>query len=92
MKTIALDHPQNAVSRLLTPFVSALTPASARRIANFRADDETQKRIAELAEKCSEGTMSVEERLEYEAYVRAIDVISILQSKARTVISKSRKK
>jgi hypothetical protein len=44
-----------------------------------------------LADKCNEGEMSASERREYESYVRAIQMISILQSKARSLLAKNRK-
>jgi hypothetical protein len=63
-----------------------LTPEVARRIVNLRADEATQARLEELAGKCSEGRLSSEEREEYESYVEAIDVVSILQAKARRML------
>jgi hypothetical protein len=83
-ETDVLDH-------LLDSFSACLTPAAARRIAAFRADAVTQARIGELAEKCNEGELTPVERREYEAYVRAIDFISILQAKARAALRKPRK-
>lgn len=68
-----------------------MTPAMARRIANFRADAQTQARVVELADKCSEGDLTPSERREYEASVRAIHLISVLQSKARIALAKHRK-
>ena len=53
-------------------------------LANFQADESLQRRLEELAEKCSEGDLSEEERAEYSGYVRANNFLSILQSKART--------
>jgi hypothetical protein len=80
------------LDRLLEPLARALTPAAARALVNFRADSETQARIAELAEKCNEGQLTVQERQEYEAFVRAIDLVAILQSKARRLLARSRKR
>ena len=40
-----------------------------------------QARIDELADKCTEGELTHEERAEYETYVRAGTFISILQAK-----------
>jgi hypothetical protein len=88
--TIATAEP-NALDHLLETLAKCLTPASARRIAAFRADAATQTRIAELAEKCNEGELSPSERREYEAYVQAIDFISILQAKSRRLLAKHRK-
>lgn len=81
----------DAVDRLLASFSACLTPAAARRIAAFRADAATQARVADLAEKCNEGELTAQERREYDAYVQAIDFISILQAKARGVLKKRRK-
>ena len=53
----------------------------------MRARPEEQARIDELADKASEGSLTAEERAEYEAYIDAIDVISILQAKARAVLA-----
>lgn len=73
------------------PLSERFTPAMARRIADFRTDPATQSRVEELADKCSEGRLTPTERREYEASVRAINIISVLQSKARTVLAKSRR-
>ena len=81
----------DVLDRLLDSLSACLTPAAARRIAAFRADAATQARIGELADKCNEGELTERERHEYEAYVRAIDFISILQAKARVALRKSRK-
>lgn len=63
-----------------------MTPEVARRLVALRADEAVQDRIDHLAEKCSEGELSPEERAEYEAYVRAIDFIATLQAKARKAL------
>jgi len=68
---------------LLDPVGACFTPAVAARIAALRANPETQLRLDELAEKNSEGTITPQEEAEYSAYVEALDVIAILQAKAR---------
>ncbi|HJT78088.1 MAG TPA: hypothetical protein VJ739_12865 [Gemmataceae bacterium] len=80
------------LDRLLDPLTNALTPAAARALVDFRADAATQAHVAELADKCNEGRLSAAEREEYEAYVRAIDLIAVLQSKARRLLAKTRKR
>jgi hypothetical protein len=74
------------LDRLLEPFGRSLTPAVAQELAELRATPEVQARIDELAEKCNEGTLTKEERGEYESYVQAIHLIGILQAKARAVL------
>jgi hypothetical protein len=63
---------------MLDPLSDRLTPAMARRLVEFRADMATQARVDELATKCNEGELTTAERGEYEAYVRAIHLISVL--------------
>ena len=89
-----MDRPSNTavLDRLLDPLADSLTPSAARALANSRADAATPARVAELGDKCNEGQLSKEERAEYEAYVRAIDFIAILQSKARRLLAKTRKR
>ena len=76
------------LDRLLDPLTECFTPEVAQRIANLRADAETQQRLDELAGKANEGDLTDEESDEYRAYVDAIDVIGILQAKARVAIRK----
>lgn len=80
--------PANILSRLLEPVGEMMPVEFARELAALRATPEVQARIDELADKCDEGELTEEERTEYDAYVDAIDVISILQAKARSVIAR----
>jgi hypothetical protein len=77
----------SVLSQLLEPVARIMPVAFAEELAAMRATPEVQRRIDELAEKCSEGKLSAEERVEYDAYVDAIDVISLLQAKARAVLA-----
>ncbi len=56
---------------------------SARRILEFRIDPAVQARLDVLGEKANEGTLSDDERAEYEAAIDAADDIAILKLKAR---------
>ena len=46
-----------------------------------------QARLEDLADKCTEGELSADEKLEYETYVRAIEFIGVLQAHARRMLS-----
>ena len=46
-----------------------------------------QARLEELADKSTEGTLTDAEREEYEAYVSAIDFLTVLQAKARAMLA-----
>jgi len=75
--------------RLLEPLKECFTPEVADCVAaNLRADPETQQRLDELAAKANEGDLTDEESDEYRAYADAIDVIGILQAKARRAARK----
>jgi len=74
------------LDRIFEPFAKAMTRETATRFVEMRADEDVQRRIDELADKCNEGALTDEEREEYDAYIQAIDFISIMQSKARQVL------
>ncbi len=71
------------LDRLLDPVGRCLSEDAARALASLHADEPTQARVRELAEKCNEGTLSADERAEYESYVMASAVVAILQAKAQ---------
>jgi hypothetical protein len=75
---------------MLEPVGRCLTPGVARKLVGLRADPEVQARVEELADKCNEGQLSPDERAEYETYVTAVNVIAILQAKARTLLARGR--
>lgn len=76
-----------ALDRLLDPVTRCLTPEALHRLAGLRADADLQERLETLADKNTEGQLTPAEREEYETYVRAISVISILQAKARKLLA-----
>lgn len=72
---------------LLRPVTECFTQEVARRIAGLRASPEIQARLDSLADKCSEGTLTPDERTTYEAAVRAVNFIGVLQAKARAMLA-----
>lgn len=79
-------NPQDTVlDEVLEPVARCFTPDVARQVAALRADPKLQARLDALARKANEGELTDDERDQYEAYVEAIDLISILQAKARKV-------
>lgn len=79
----------SVVDELLDPVGQCLTPEVAHRLAGLRATPQVQEKLDAFAEKSSEGTLTAEERLPYEAILRAINFISLLQLKARALISRT---
>ena len=74
------------LDRLLEPFAGCLSPEVAARVADLRADDTMQDRIDYLAERSNDGLLTAEEREEYGGYLHAIDVVAVLQAKARALL------
>jgi len=81
------DQVTAGLAKILDPVAQCFTPEVAKRVAELRADPAVQARIEELADKCNEGTITPEEMAEYDAYIQAMDVIAVLQKKARTLIT-----
>ena len=57
-------------------------------LVELRTDPETEARMEILAGKANEGTLTAEERREYESWVRAGSMMSILQAKARLYLKR----
>jgi hypothetical protein len=75
------------LDRLLTPLASSLSPEAAKQLIDIPIDPTTEARIQELAEKANEGQLTPAERDEYEQFVNGMDLIAILQIKARKRLS-----
>ena len=63
-----------------------LTPETAHRLVGLKADRKTRARVDYLAGRCTEGTLSPEERAEYGTYVSYSTFVAILKSKARQLL------
>ena len=81
--------PPSILARLLAPVGDCLTPEVARHLVALRAEPDVQARLDELADKCTEGQLTAEERAEYETAVAAIEFISVLQARARRLLSQT---
>ncbi len=82
-QTAAQNRP--VLDRLLDPVRDVLTPEVAQAIADLRADATTQMRLNDLAERHHEGQLTTEELAEYQTLVGGLNLISVLQAKARSV-------
>jgi hypothetical protein len=78
------------LDELLEPVTRALSREVAQALINVRASDTAQARITQLAGKCNEGLLTPDEKTEYESYVHAVDMISVLQTKARLWLARQR--
>lgn len=76
------------LDRLLDPLTDALTPESASALLDLRADAEVGARIEELRCRANEGTLTPAEDAEYKDFIEAVDLVSIMQAKARRFLSR----
>lgn len=76
------------LDRLLEPMTDVLTPEVARALAGLRASPDLAADVEELRRKANEGTLTPEEDARYKEFVEAVDVVSIIQSKARQFLAK----
>ena len=76
------------LDRLLDPLTDALTSESASALLNLRVDAELEARIGELRRKANEGTLTPAEDADYKDFIEAVDVVSIMQAKARRFLSR----
>ena len=77
------------MDRVLEPLSRNLNVEAARILAALRLDEADQVRMEELAARNTEGQLTPEERLEYESWVSACDLVAILQAKARTWLTQA---
>lgn len=83
----SIDPATIGLAKLLDPVAACFTLEVAKRVAELGVDPDVQVRIDALAEKCNQGTITPEETAEYDAYVHAMDVVAVLQKKARSLLA-----
>lgn len=75
-ETIAFD-------KAVKPLLKLALPQTAELVVKYRANASLRARIDELADKSTEGKLTVEEKDEYAGYVRANKFVAILKRHAR---------
>jgi hypothetical protein len=73
----------SVLNSLFDPAHPSFTKEGVETLLALKSDDSEKARMETLAEKANEGTLSPDERREYETWVRAGTFISLLQAKAR---------
>jgi len=77
------------LSTYLDPIAEELTPQQAERILATKSSHELMARVEELGNKANLGTLSEQERAEYEYCVDVDDAISLLKARARDLLARS---
>jgi hypothetical protein len=73
------------IDRLLEPVTACLPPEVAQRIIDISLDDPSiAERLAYLREKANEGSLTEQERSEYEGFVEANDLLTLIKDQVRS--------
>ena len=78
----------SCLDRLLDPLTESFTPQMASALLELRVDSELEAHIGDLRLKANDGTLTPAEDAEYKDFVEAVDLISIMQAKARRFLAK----
>jgi len=76
--------------RLFDPVSAVLSPEAALYILNLGFPQSDIDRMQELAEKARAGALTLEEHIEMDNYERVGHVLSLMKSKARKSLKKTR--
>ncbi len=87
LKNMVAGHP-SYIAKLFEPILREMTPEMARIIVNARTDSSVVERVEYLRAQANEGLLTDEERAEYVDYVEAVDMLAILQAKARDELAR----
>ncbi len=71
------------LGRVIEPLGRCLTPVAAKEILSLRADERARRRLQKLAAKCDAGTLTPDQRAEYQLFVEVGDLVALLQARAR---------
>jgi hypothetical protein len=72
--------------RLLDSSAQELTPDAAHYFLRLDFREADHARMEELAQRAQDGSLSGEERSEYEEYLRAGNLLALMQSRARMAL------
>jgi hypothetical protein len=75
------------LSTYLDPIAEELTPQQAEKILATKPSDKLIARVEELGDKANAGTLTEQERAEYEYYIDVDEAISLLKAKARQLLA-----
>lgn len=83
----AIDN--GAFDRATDPLFKLLSDEQLRRLTTIVPNRDLEGRIGELAARAQEGELSAAELAEYEGYVRANNLVAVLQGIARRRLTSS---
>jgi hypothetical protein len=89
MNPVAESLEMTILSRIVAPDDPSFPPELARRVLAMQFDGEAIRRMNDLSEKASRGTLSPNEAEEADVYDRVGSFLGLLHSKARQSLKKA---
>jgi hypothetical protein len=77
------------LEKVVAPFVPDLSPEAARGLLSFKFDHNTVRQIRSLLQKNNRGTITTEDRLTLENYLRVGQFLDLVHAKARLSLQKN---
>ena len=71
---------------VIDPLAECMTMEAARKIVALRLNDAEQAHLDRLADRANHGTLSSEEKVEYDEFLAIYHVVSLLQARARQLL------
>jgi hypothetical protein len=75
------------LDKMLKPATDQMPVQFARQLLALRADVELMAKIDDLRSKANSGSITQAEDAEYKEFVEAVDILSLLQARARSIIA-----
>ena len=75
------------LDQILDPVAEVFTPELAAKIVELKAEAPLLEQVETWRAKATNGTITPEENAAYQEFVEAVDLIAILQSKARKYLA-----
>lgn len=72
---------------MLEPALEAMPAEFAKVLLTLQVDEHLQSRIEALRYKANVGQLLSEEKQEYEEFIEAVDIVSLMQLKAKRVLA-----
>jgi len=89
MATLTTITEAGILEKVVAPGEGDMDPDAARAILSFKFDGATTKQIRQLLQKNNKGTITAQERILLEKYLRVGKLIDLLHAKARRSLQDS---
>jgi hypothetical protein len=87
-QVVSTDREAGIWARLMQSHTGELPPEAAEYLLSLQFAEGDRQRMEQLAERSDAGTLSDEERAEFEGYLHVGNLLAVMQSKARVALGR----